>query len=130
MPSLNTSQDIGTFLASSNKVAAREVLGVDADGILDLLKGDDELQNSVGQYIIGEEFLPDILPVSGLTFPDASNVALPSNSVSTDSTKGLYVHDGIMTGGYPVGGRSIYGAKSLQTAVATTTHIVTSIASC
>ena len=30
MPSLNTSQDIGTFLASANKEAAREVLGVTA----------------------------------------------------------------------------------------------------
>lgn len=99
-------------------------------GVLFRIKGAAPVINTSGQYIVGQEFLPDILPVSGFTFPDASTIALPVNSVSTDTTRGLYVHDGIMAGGYPVGGRAIRGAKTFTSVAAAATYLTTSIASC
>lgn len=87
---------------------------------LNQLKGPQNIPNK-----ISEDYIPDILNVAGWFLPDASSLILPANTLGVDSSKNLYVHDGVITGGIPVKGRLLQGVTNVSAASTTLNTSVT-----
>ena len=93
--------------------ASLSVLSIDeytTSTTLNQLKGSADITDK-----IGEEYIPDVLNVSGLIIPDTTGLILPVNILGVDSAKNLYVHDGVISGGIPVKGRTLQGVTNVST---------------
>lgn len=59
---------------------------------------------------IGSEYLPEIIPVDGVTLSDSSAVELPAGTLGLNGDGRLVIHDGDTTGGVDAEGMILRGA--------------------
>ena len=102
--------------------ASLSVLSIDeytTSTTLNQLKGSADISDK-----IGEEYIPDVLNVSGLIIPDTMGLILPVNTLGVDYAQNLYVHDGVSSGGIPVKGTTLQGVTNVSTVLSQFTRTV------